>query len=37
MNELAIDMKKKYPTFDITPQHLGQEKDTSIFQTPLPQ
>ena len=23
-NELAIDMKKKYPTFDITPQHLGQ-------------
>ena len=24
MNELAIDMKKKYPTFDITPQHLGQ-------------
>ena len=24
MNELAIDMKKKYPTFNITPQHLGQ-------------
>jgi len=24
MNELAIDMKKKYPTFDITPQRLGQ-------------
>lgn len=24
MNELAIDMKKQYPTFDITPQHLGQ-------------
>ena len=24
MNELAIDMKKKYTTFDITPQHLGQ-------------
>ena len=24
MNELAIDMKKKYPTFDITHQHLGQ-------------
>ena len=24
MNELVIDMKKKYPTFDITPQHLGQ-------------
>ena len=24
MNELAIDMKNKYPTFDITPQHLGQ-------------
>ena len=24
MNELAIDMKKKYHTFDITPQHLGQ-------------
>ena len=23
MNELAIDMKKKYPTFDITSQHLG--------------
>ena len=23
MNELVIDMKKKYPTFDITPQHLG--------------
>ena len=42
MNELAIDMKKKYPTFDITPQHLGQvirdnnktrkEQDTNIFQ-----
>jgi hypothetical protein len=24
MNELAFDMKQKYPTFDITPQHLGQ-------------
>ena len=24
MNELEIVMKKKYPTFDITPQHLGQ-------------
>jgi transposase len=24
MNELVVDMKKKYPTFDITPQHLGQ-------------
>jgi len=24
MNELAIDIKKKYPSFDITPQHLGQ-------------
>ena len=24
MNELAIDMKKKYPSFDITSQHLGQ-------------
>ena len=24
MNELLIDMKNKYPTFDITPQHLGQ-------------
>jgi len=24
MNELVIDMKKKYPTFDITPQHLGE-------------
>jgi len=24
MNELANDMKKQYPTFDITPQHLGQ-------------
>ena len=24
MNELAINMKKKYPKFDITPQHLGQ-------------
>jgi len=24
MNELEIDMKKKYPTFDITPQHLGE-------------
>ena len=23
MNELAVDMKKKYPTFNITPQHLG--------------
>jgi len=23
MNELAFDMKQKYPTFDITPQHLG--------------
>lgn len=26
MNELAFDMKKKYPTFDITPQHLGHVK-----------
>lgn len=24
INDLAIDMKNKYPTFDITPQHLGQ-------------
>ena len=42
MNELAIDIKKKYPSFDITPQHLGQvirdnnktrkEQDTNIFQ-----
>ena len=24
MNELAFDIKQKYPTFDITPQHLGQ-------------
>jgi transposase len=24
MNELAVDIKKKYPSFDITPQHLGQ-------------
>ena len=24
MNELLVDMKNKYPTFDITPQHLGQ-------------
>ena len=24
MNELENEMKKKYPTFDITPQHLGQ-------------
>lgn len=24
MNELVVDMKQKYPTFDITPQHLGQ-------------
>ena len=24
MNELEIEMKQKYPTFDITPQHLGQ-------------
>jgi transposase-like protein len=24
MNELSIDMKKQYPTFDISPQHLGQ-------------
>jgi len=24
MNELAFDMKQTYPTFDITPQHLGQ-------------
>ena len=24
MNELAIDIKKKYPSFDITPQHLVQ-------------
>ena len=23
MNELEIEMKQKYPTFDITPQHLG--------------
>jgi transposase len=27
MNELAFDMKQKYPTFDITPQHLGHEKE----------
>jgi len=24
MNELEIEMKNKYPAFDITPQHLGQ-------------
>ena len=24
MNELVVDMKNKYPKFDITPQHLGQ-------------
>jgi transposase-like protein len=24
INELVLDMKKKYPTFDISPQHLGQ-------------
>jgi len=24
MNELVIDIKKKYPSFNITPQHLGQ-------------
>ena len=24
MNELLVDMKNKYPTFDITAQHLGQ-------------
>lgn len=24
MNELSIDVKNKYPSFDITPQHLGQ-------------
>jgi len=24
MNELLVDMKNKYSTFDITPQHLGQ-------------
>ena len=24
MNELVLDMKKQYPSFDITPQHLGQ-------------
>jgi hypothetical protein len=24
MNELGIDIKKKYPSFNITPQHLGQ-------------
>jgi transposase len=24
MNELVVDMKNKYSTFDITPQHLGQ-------------
>ena len=23
MNELPFDIKQKYPTFDITPQHLG--------------
>jgi hypothetical protein len=22
MEELVVDMKKQYPTFDITPQHL---------------
>ena len=32
MNELAIDIKKKYPTFDITPQHLGQViKEKEVF------
>ena len=24
MEELVVDMKKQYPTFDITPKHLGQ-------------
>ena len=24
MNELVVYMKKQYPTFNITPQHLGQ-------------
>ena len=24
MEELVVDMKKQYPTFNITPQHLGQ-------------
>uniref|UniRef100_A0A6C0DKF7 Uncharacterized protein n=1 Tax=viral metagenome TaxID=1070528 RepID=A0A6C0DKF7_9ZZZZ len=24
MNELVLDMKKKYPTFNVTPQHLGE-------------
>ncbi len=24
MSELEFDIKKKYPTIDITPQHLGQ-------------
>ncbi len=42
MNELAVDMKNKYPTFDITSQHLGHmleaiikpenAQDTNIFQ-----
>ena len=42
MNELLVDMKNKYPTFDITSQHLGQivgdnnkqenEQGTNIFQ-----
>jgi hypothetical protein len=42
MNELAFDMKQKYSTFDITPQHLGhvirdnnqtrKEQDTNISQ-----
>jgi len=34
MNELAIDMKKKYPTFDITPQHLGQVIRVSFLDFP---
>ena len=32
MNELLADMKNKYPTFDITPQHLGQViRDNNII------
>jgi len=30
MNELAFDMKQKYPTFDITPQHLQHLGNISI-------
>ena len=32
MNELEINIKTKYSTFYITPQHLGQDRNVANFQ-----